>query len=432
MSPTRQRAITFLNRTTWGARPERDGRLRFLPAADLGVTVAERMLSFTDIVGDEEEFFRTYFSKKVLYRPRGITGDPRQILSIADMDDIVHQEGLRSSLLRMLGNGVPATGEQITTRLEMRREGTAIDDAVDPGKIYAHFRAGKTLIHGGLNLTRPNLRALASSMTGRLAAKSEVVAFLTPAGQRGAAHSDPTDVYIVQLEGTKRWQIWPTPRVRRAGDDKDSFPSLPAPDLDLSLQPGDVLYIPHSTPHRAAAEGKVSLHLTVVAGPRMWAHHLLAAVQDILHNGPEFWDTPYLDDASPQELASKIEQLIVRLRTVDAAAELERARRDGRSFRGVRQDALFQEMAAADGIDADTKLLAVDGAATFHQIADGTATVTILGNTVAMPEAAAAALRSASTAVPFPAGQFLPGAGSRRALLAARQLLRLGALRIAS
>jgi len=389
-------------------------------------------LSFADVVGDEEEFFRTYFNKKVLYRPRGITGDPRRILSIADMDGIVHQEGMRSSQLRMLGNGVPAIGDQLTTQLEMRREGKTIDDAIDPGKIYAHFRAGKTLIHGGLNLTRPNLRALARSMTDRFAAKSEVVAFLTPAGQRGATHSDPTDVYVIQLEGTKRWQIWPTPQVRRPGDDKDSFPSLPDPVLDLSLQPGDVLYIPHNTPHRATAEGSVSLHVTVVAGPRTWAHHLLSAVQDILHNGPEFWDTPYPDDASPEELAAEIEQLIGRLRTVDAAAVLERAWRDGRAWRGVQQAALFQEMAAADGIDADTKLLAVDSAATFHEVTDGTAKVTILGNTIAMPEAAAAALRSASTAVPLPAGEFLPGADSRRALAAARQLLRLGALRIAS
>jgi len=178
--------------------------------------------------------------------------------------------------------------------------------------------------------------------------------------------------------------------------------------------------------------GSVSLHLTVVAGPRSWAHHLLSAVQDILHNGPEFWDTPYLDDASPEELAAEIDQLIARLLAVDAAAVLERARRDGRSFRGVQQAALFQEVAAADGIDADTKLLAVDSAVTFHEAADGMAKVTILGNTVAMPEAAAAALRSASTEVPFPAGEFLPGADSLRALPAVRQLLRLGALKIAS
>jgi len=163
--------------------------------------------------------------------------------------------------------------------------------------------------------------------------------------QRGAAHSDPADVYIVQLEGTKHWEIWQTPKVRRAGDDKDSFPSLPDPVLDMSLQPGDVLYIPHNTPHRAAAEGSVSLHLTVVASPRSWAHHLLSMVQGILQNGPEFWDTPYLDNASPEEMISEVERLILRLRTVDAAAELERARRDWRAFRGVRQGALFQATA---------------------------------------------------------------------------------------
>ena len=50
-----------------------------------------RVPSFADVIGDEEEFFRTYFNKRVFYRPSGITGDPRQILSIADMDDIVHR-----------------------------------------------------------------------------------------------------------------------------------------------------------------------------------------------------------------------------------------------------------------------------------------------------------------------------------------------------
>ena len=87
-------------------------------------------------------------------------------------------------------------------------------------------------------------------------------------------------------------------------------------------------------------------------------------------------------------------------------------------------------MAAIDAINADTQLLAVDGAATFHDVIDGTARVTILGNTMAMPEVAASALRSASTASPFPAGKFLRSDDSRQALTIAKQLLRLGALQI--
>jgi len=54
--------------------PDRSGRasLGSFPAINLGVTMGGRELSFADVVGDEEEFFRTYFNKKVLYRPRGI------------------------------------------------------------------------------------------------------------------------------------------------------------------------------------------------------------------------------------------------------------------------------------------------------------------------------------------------------------------------
>ena len=99
----------------------------------------------------------------------------------------------------------------------------------------------------------------------------------------------------------------------------------------------------------------------------------------------------------------------------------------------MQQATLFQDIAAADGVDAGTKLLAVPGAATFRDVTGGgPATVTILSNTLTMPEAAAAALRSASTTVPFLAGEFLPGADPLRALAAAKQLLRLGALTIAS
>ena len=48
------------------------------------------------------------------------------------------------------------------------------------------------------------------------------MAYLTPAGQQGArAHSDPSDVYVIQLEGTKHWRVWATPETRRLGIDRD-------------------------------------------------------------------------------------------------------------------------------------------------------------------------------------------------------------------
>src|SRR5690348_16583431 len=164
--------------------------------------MGSRTPTFGELVGDEAEFFATYFSRQPLFRPGALVGDMSEILAISDMDDIVHQEGLRSSLFRMLGRGVLAAGPALTKRLELRREGKAFDDALDAEKVYAHFRSGKTLIHAGLNHTRPNLRELCGILTEKFAAPSEAVAFLTPAGtQAGTVHSDPSDVYIIQLAG---------------------------------------------------------------------------------------------------------------------------------------------------------------------------------------------------------------------------------------
>ena len=129
-----------------------------------------RTPTFAELVGDEDEFFATYHTRRSLLRRDALAGDPREILSVADMDDIVHQEGMRPSLLRMLGQGTGVAGSSLTRRLELRREGKAIDDALAPDKVYAHFRAGKTLIHAGLNHTRPNLRRLCAILTEKFAA----------------------------------------------------------------------------------------------------------------------------------------------------------------------------------------------------------------------------------------------------------------------
>jgi ribosomal protein L16 Arg81 hydroxylase len=392
-----------------------------------------RTPTFAELVGDENEFFTTYHTRRTLLRRDAIAGDPREILSVADMDDIVHQEGLRPVLLRMLGQGTGVAGTSLTRRLELRREGKAFDDALAPDKIYAHFRAGKTLIHAGLNHTRPNLRRLCAMLTGRFAAPSEAVAYLTPAGQQGArAHSDPSDVYVIQLEGTKHWQVWDTPETRRLGVDRDyQLAELGQPILDVSLRPGDVLYIPYGTPHVAAAEEQVSLHVTVVALARTWAELLLPIVAQVLDEHEEFWPAPNAgDDAATLSAAlhNRVDALIAHLKDSDLAADLGRRFAAGRGYEGVRQGTFFADTAAVDRIDEQTLVAGVPGAVTVHEVDQGNAVVTVLGNRLSMPESVATALAAASTTPPLRAGDFLPGDDA--SLANVRQLLRLGALAI--
>jgi ribosomal protein L16 Arg81 hydroxylase len=393
--------------------------------------------TFAELVGDENEFFATYHTRRTLLRRGAVAGDPREILSVADMDDIVHQEGMRPSLLRMLGQGTGVAGSSMTRRLELRREGKAIDDALAPDKVYAHFRSGKTLIHAGLNHTRPNLRRLCGILTAKFAAPAEAVAYLTPAGQQGArAHSDPSDVYVIQLEGTKHWQVWATPESRRLGVDRDyTMAELGKPLLDVSLRPGDVLYVPYGTPHVAAAEEQVSLHVTVVALARTWAQLLLPILEQVLDSHEEFWSAPYAGD-DPATLAAvvkeRVDALMQHLGNADLAAALDQRFADGRSYEGVAQRHFFAETAAVDGIDEQTLVAGVPGASTVHEIDNGTAVVTVRGNKLKMPESVATALAGASTTLPFRAGDFLPDSGQDQSLANVKQLVRLGALHIAT
>lgn len=85
--------------------------------------------------------------------------------------------------------------------------------------------------------------------------------FLTPAEEHGLLpHRDASHVLVVQLEGRKEWTLWnPGPQTRSSyGLDVD----LKDPLGQFTLEPGDVMYLPHGYPHSARAVGALSLHLT--------------------------------------------------------------------------------------------------------------------------------------------------------------------------
>lgn len=84
-------------------------------------------------------------------------------------------------------------------------------------------------------------------------------------------HVDLIDTLIVQLEGARRWQVWPMDgdlaRLVALNDGGDVGRMAPSgqPIIDAELQPGDVIYIPALLPHQAvlATDAAPSLSLSV-------------------------------------------------------------------------------------------------------------------------------------------------------------------------
>lgn len=109
--------------------------------------------------------------------------------------------------------------------------------------------------------------------------------YLTPPDSQGfSPHFDDIDAFVLQLEGKKRWRVYP-PRSEDEMLPRYSSPNfdqseIGEPVLEVVLEPGDVLYMPRGTVHQASCvPGAHSLHVTVSTNQfNTWADVLELAI----------------------------------------------------------------------------------------------------------------------------------------------------------
>ncbi|KAG8466389.1 hypothetical protein KFE25_002145 [Diacronema lutheri] len=110
-------------------------------------------------------------------------------------------------------------------------------------------------------------------------------AYLTPAGgsQGFPPHFDDVEVFVLQLEGAKRWRLYTRPNDAAAPGacvtTEFAPDALGEPTAELELRPGDVLYLPRGVVHQAVSlDDSHSLHLTVSTYQRHRWRDVLAHV----------------------------------------------------------------------------------------------------------------------------------------------------------
>ena len=105
----------------------------------------------------------------------------------------------------------------------------------------------------------------AAAIEREMGINTEVNAYLSfSKGGAFKPHWDFMDVLVVQVHGNKRWRVWNTEvpyPVRLA--DRTKVNASVAPDQEVEMAPGDVLFIPRGEPHSAAVSTKHSVHLTI-------------------------------------------------------------------------------------------------------------------------------------------------------------------------
>jgi bifunctional lysine-specific demethylase and histidyl-hydroxylase NO66 len=125
---------------------------------------------------------------------------------------------------------------------------------IDPTAVLEHYRQGATIVLESLHRFWPDLGRFCRRLELDLGHPVQVNAYLTPPGAQGfARHSDSHDVFVLQIDGTKRWMVY--------------SPDAPAdgekPVIETDLGAGDCFYIPVGWPHAASTNYAASAHLTV-------------------------------------------------------------------------------------------------------------------------------------------------------------------------
>lgn len=275
-----------------------------------------------------DDFLRTHWQRESLYIP----GAPGKFAGLGLSGDWFHTAAMREH----------RRGDKSSLRAQYYdRHGDDHLFHIDARYLDTLFDAGMTLCMDGIERHIEALKTLTTrfKLAFGLAGDVLVHSYYSPDGGGFALHFDRQEVLILQIEGTKHWRFGARPGLEAPWDnvtaqDKElaefhadsPWVQLAPPHEDelqqQTLTPGDILYLPAGTWHRARAEGSsLALSLTLVPTNighflRNWLHTTLQQHVAWRRHVPAVW----VPDHEPGTYPLDIERYFV-----DRLADVRRA-----------------------------------------------------------------------------------------------------------
>jgi bifunctional lysine-specific demethylase and histidyl-hydroxylase MINA len=402
--------VTTAARTPSGARAEHDA------AADA--------LALTLDPVSQASFFDEHWERRPLVIPRKESGRFAGLLSLAEVERLVCETGLRIPAFRLVKDGLPLPPSDYTEDIPWRPGSFSQIASVEC--LAAEFAAGATLVLQALHLWRPEVALYCRGLEMRLGFPVQANAYLTPAAAQGfAVHHDTHNVFVLQVAGRKRWRLY-EPRLELPLKDQrwsQDLGEVGPPIDDFTLEAGDTLYVPRGWPHEAETSHEEALHLTIGLHPPTRMEALRAALESCADD-VEFRRSLGPDGDLPDHM---VERLAARLRPGEIA------RRARRRFVAGRRPILHDQLSQLRGLGRVSIDSPLERRPTviFELEQDPTGVVLLFeGKEMRLPGKAAAAVEAvAEAAGPFSAAD-LPGALDEHGrLVLVRRLVREGFVR---
>ena len=300
---------------------------------------------------EAERFLDEYWETKPLLVPRDEEKRYLDLLTIAEVERRIADGGLRWPAFRVVKEGAKIALADYAEDVPWSPKPFSGTARVE--RVAAEFERGATIVLQALQLQHPRLAAFCRELESELGHPVQANAYYTPASAQGfAVHHDTHDVFCLQVEGEKRWLVYP-PVLDLPLKHQKYEPEMGEPDepvLDVTLRAGDMLYLPRGWLHQAMTSEMASLHLTVGVNVFTWRDAVREALDEAADDDLELRRGVPADGRSPRGL---LDTLAARL-TPDAVAS-RRRRAFVKTRRSIRED-VFDQLRALDELDLYTPL----------------------------------------------------------------------------
>jgi hypothetical protein len=230
-----------------------------------------------------EEFLSTYWERRYLLvrspENPSLRDLSRTLFSFDQMDQILSVPGPRfRDFIRMSrgGHSIPP-GEYSAARND-----GLVDFDVE--KVLELYGDGATITLNRAHQCSAELASLCVSLANEFNAHVNANVYITPPNSQGfSAHSDTHDVFLIQVEGRKKWKIQrnleylATPRNPNVTSDSGGAAEWE----EFYLDSGDAVYIPRGLLHEGIADASHSLHVTLGIHSYTWADLVRDALADV-------------------------------------------------------------------------------------------------------------------------------------------------------
>jgi ribosomal protein L16 Arg81 hydroxylase len=212
------------------------------------------------LIGDIDAFFRDHWAHQpvVLRAPVDLSG----LISEEEMWAEADCGLLSRPYFTVFNEGVRTAISDMSTK--RRVVGRELAGYIRPERIHADWEAGATFKFNQAEHWHPRIRALVQGMQPHFRGGLESFVFLSPPGKTAMrAHYDGAHVFVLQVAGTKDWVFG---RIHPDSTSDSTIHEGVIPDgqrVETTLRPGDVLYMPHGTPHYATAREGNSIHIAI-------------------------------------------------------------------------------------------------------------------------------------------------------------------------